>query len=343
MARFNSILFVFFVPLYLFGQSFPDPAVDSLMRAGINNIVIQNYDEAGKVFTQLDEKNPELPLGKIYLAALKIAEAYDYAEEFDREYIEEKLQAAKEQSEKLLNDEPDNLWFNYFYALTEGYISYFNALNGDWFDALSEGMNSIEKFEQCLSIDPQFYEAYIAIGTFEYWKSRRTEFLNWLPFYEDDREAGIEKLRTAIKFASYNSYLAVNSLIWIYIDQKNFSSAVELGEKVLTEFPGSRYFKWGLARAYEEIDPEKSIRFYNEILNSYSSDRKSNHVNEIILKHLIAQQSVKTGDKETALRLCNEILQINNLNDYAKDKLADRLERVEELKDSLLKEKNFTD
>ena len=62
---------------------------------------------------------------------------------------------------------PENLWYNYFYALTEGYIAYYEALNENWISALTNGMNSIKYFENCLSADDEFYEAYIAIGTFE--------------------------------------------------------------------------------------------------------------------------------------------------------------------------------
>jgi tetratricopeptide (TPR) repeat protein len=196
-------------------------------------------------------------------------------------------------------------------------------------------LNSISAFEQCLNIDDKFYESYIAIGTFEYWKSRKTEFVSWMPFYEDDTEAGIENLRVASKQASYNSYLAINSLIWIYIDQNDFGGAVEIGEVALAEFPKSRYFKWGLARAYEEVDPKRSIEFYKEILDSYPSNRKQNHINFIKLNHKIAQQYAKIGEIEKALNLCEQILSIKNLSEYEFSKLSKRIERVKELKNSL--------
>lgn len=338
LALFKNLLFlVFFFSGIILGQHYPDKSVDSLITGGINNIIRQNYSAAEKTFTELNNSYPELPFGKIYLAALRIAESYDYAEEFDTDYIEENLNAAKQQSEELLDNNQDSIWYNYFYALTEGYISYFEALNEDWISALTNGMNSIKSFENCLTGNDNFYEAYIAIGTFEYWKSRKTEFLNWLPFYEDDRSIGIDKLKTAAKLASYNSYLAINSLIWIYIDEKDFTSAIELGETALKEFPDSRYFKWGLARAYEGINPMRSIELYEEILNSYPPGRTYNHINEIVLKHLIAQQSAKIGITVKALQLCNDILNIDKLDDYAKNKLENRLKRVRKLKDSLEK------
>ncbi len=335
-CSFLSLIIYFILFNFTFAQDFPDQRVDSLLKSGIMNIVNQQYTEANKYFEQLALDYPELPFGKIYLAASKIAEAYDYKNEYDIDFIESNLQEAKEQAEELLSTDEDNLWFNYYYALAEGYIAYYDAIREDWLSALSMGMNSISAFGNCLNIDNNFYEAYIAIGTYEYWRSRKTEFLDWMPFYDDETEIGIEKLRTAIRSASYNSYLAVNSLIWIYIDQKDFKTAIEIGRSALNEFPNSRYFKWGLARAYEDVDSDSSIQLYFEILNSFPERENLNRINEIILKHLIAQQYVKTGEKEKALILIDEILAISDLNDYEISMLEERLERVKELKNSLI-------
>lgn len=332
----SVILFFSLFPInFLFAQVYPNQQVDSLLKMGIRNIIEQDYIKAEKIFTQLGKQYPDLPFSNIYLAASKIAEAYDYAEQYDSEYIESNLDKARKTAGDFLDSDENNLWYNYFYALSEGYSAYFDAINENWFSALSTGTNSISSFGNCLNLDNKFYEAYIAIGTYEYWRSRKTEFLEGLPFYEDETDIGIKKLRMAAELASYNSYLAIYSLIWIYIDQKDFKSAIKLGEKAVKEFPKSRFFKRGLARAFEDIDPEKSIDLYYEILESYPKERNRNHINEIVLKHLISQQYAKVGMKENALELCNEILNIKNLNDYELSRLENRLERVIKLKISL--------
>lgn len=338
LARCSFLFFIIYNIIFNFtlAQDFPDQRVDSLLKSGITNVVNQDYAEANKYFKQLASEYPELPLGKIYLAASKIAEAYDYKKKYDSDYIESNLQEAREHAEELLSTDEDNLWFNYYYALSEGYLAYYDEIQENWLFALSSGMNSISAFGNCLNIDNNFYEAYIAIGTYEYWMSRKTEFLDWMPSYEDETEIGIEKLRAAIEFASYNSHLAVNSLIWIYIDQKDFNTAIEIGRNAVDEFPDSRYFKWGLARAYEDVNTDSSIQLYYDLLESFSQEKDQNYINEIVLKHLIAQQYVKTGEKEKALILCDEILSVNDLNDYELSMLEERMERVKELKNTLI-------
>jgi len=334
LAHYKAFLFYilfFLAEQTCFTQDFPEPRVDALLKDGIIHIINQDYEGAKIFFNALDEEYSNLPFGKIYLAAVSIAEPYDYAEEFDSDYIFNNLEEAKEQSLDLLDEDEENVWHQYFYALSEGYIAYFNAINESWLSAVSTGLNSISAFEECLEINPAFYESYIAIGTFEYWKSRKSEPLSWLPFIDDNKRYGIERLITAIDSSSYNTYLAINSLIWIYIDQENYLAAIQTSEKALVQFPESRLFKWGLARAYEDVNPEHSIDIYFQILNSYPKFRKSNQVNETILKHLIAQQYVTIGDEIKAIELCQEILREGTIPESSMEKLENRLERVEEL------------
>ncbi len=303
-CKFYLIFFVLLVYSEVSAQIYPDAVVDSLLRTGIHHIVNQDYTSADKIFNRINKEYSSLPLGKIYLAANKIAEAYDYAKDFDEAYIRENLDAAKNQSEMLLESNESNIWYRYFYSLSEGYLSYFEALNGSWFSALTTGINSISEFEVILTSDENFFEAYIAIGTFEYWKSRRLEFVSWLPFSNDTKNIGIDLLIIAIDSSSYNSHLALNSLIWIYIDQKKYKDAIKVAQKALKEFPNSRTFKWGMARAYEEKNPLKAIELYKEILNSYPDIKNGNYKNEITLKHIIAQQYARLGDKEEAIKYC---------------------------------------
>ena len=333
--KFLLLLIIFISPAKLLPQVYPDERVDFLLKTGINSIVKQDYDQAKLVFTSLDNEFPNLPLGKIYLAANKIAEAYDYAEEFDEIFILRNLDEAKEQSEELIDTDEAKIWYHYFHALAEGYTAYYYAIRENWFSALSSGVDAMSEFENILVLDENFYEAYIAIGTFEYWKSSKMEFMNWLPFSTDTRKIGIDRLRVAIDSSTYNSYLAINSLSWIYIDQKKYSDAIDISEKALKDFPESRTFKWGMARAYEEINPEKAIKLYFEILNSYPPGSKSNYINEITLKHIIAQRYAELGDTQNAIKYCNDILSIKNLPARTTEKLSERIERIKSLKNKL--------
>ena len=235
----------------------------------------------------------------------------------------------------MLDTDDENIWNHYFYALIEGYSAYYDALNENWLSAFSTGLNSVAAFQYCWDKDNDFYESLIAIGSYKFWRSKKTEIFNWLPFVPDEEQLGIDYLKKAIQYSGYNSHLAIHSLIWIYIEQNDFNDAINVAETAIKNNPDGRLFKWGLARAYESIDPETSIVLYKEILNSYPKDLKSNKINEVTLKHIIAQLLIKLGKKEEALNLCNEILAIYGYNSFEYEKLSKRLDRVRELKNDL--------
>ena len=103
----------------------------------------------------------------------------------------------------------------------------------------------------------------------------------------------------------------------------------------MKDFPNSRTFKWGMARAYEETNPVKSIELYKEILKSYPHLKEGNYKNEITLKHLLAQQYAKLGDKKEAIKYCDEILSMKYIPINTLNEMSERLERIKELKNEL--------
>lgn len=321
---------------FTYSQRFPNQEVNKLLDIGIEYVLNQNYDLAKVKFSLLEKNYPDLPFGKIYLAVADITKAFDNGEEVNSEAVVKNLDEALELSENLLDKNPTNIWNHYFVALSKGYKSYLRVLNGEWLSAISSGLSSVDYFDDCLEMDSTFYESYVALGTYKFWKSRKLEFLEWLPFIDDESEKGIKYLELALEKTSYNKNLAAVSLIWIYIENKNFQRAIEIAEKELKKNPINRTLKWALARAYEDLNSRKAIQLYNELLTAYKNIPDQNHYHEITLKHIIAQQFVKIGETREALRLCDEILSTNNLTEIIREKLADRLKRVKKLKKELM-------
>jgi Tetratricopeptide repeat len=331
------LIFLFFVLASTsFSQTYPDSTADSLIKTGIYQLISQDYDNSLNTFKQLDEKYSDLPLGNIYSAAVEIAKGYDYGDGYDANLIDTEFNKAEKKVSNLLDKDDANVWYIYFDGLLKGYSAYFYILENNWISAFSDGFDSFKDFSKCLNLDSTFYDAYAAIGTFEYWKSAKTGFLNWLPFVDDDRQEGIRYLKISIAHSSYNSYLAMNSLIWIYINEKDFESAKNTAESALKEFPNSRFFMWGLARVYEELDKRKAIEIYDEILNSLKNINRLSLNNEVLLKHLIAQQYYKIGENDKALNLCNEILSIKDIEESNDNDVSSRIRRVKELKEKIL-------
>lgn len=322
----------------LSGQSFPERRIDSLLRTGLAYLNNQDYTNARLCFDSLATEYPDRATGKIYLAGTEILKEYDLKVNNDADKIFDLLDEAVDIAEENLDRDDGNIWYKYEMAVALGFKSYYYALEGDYLSALTEGVYSLNYFNDCLASDPEFYDAYVALGSYKYWKSEYGKSLLWIPFVEDERDEGVALLKKAIDKKSYHSYMAVHSLAWVYLLSDRDSLAVDLVSRVLEEYPGNRVFGILMGRSYYNIDKNMSIMWYDKVLKSYQANTIRSKIREIELKNKIAVLYEVIGKNELALDYINDILGYK-LNDYEEDYLEDRMERVEEMKDRL--EKNI--
>jgi len=323
LALFKIFLLNILFASLIFAESYPDKQVDSLLKSGIKCIMDQNYDQAEKTFLTLDQNYPSLPLGKLYLAANLISKSGDFSSPLESDKIDFYLRSATVTCSKL--KDKNSIWTSYFWGLVKGYSAYFEFQQGKWFSSFTDAINAVNYFENCLKIDPKFNDAQIAIGTYKYWKSVKA---GWIPFFTDETDEGLKYLEEGIEKESYNYPAGVVSLLWIYINQKQTGKAIQLGEESLRKYPKCRNFKMILARAYEDNDLNKAITLYNDLLHSYEVDNAPNRVNEVIIKHKMAQDFERLKNYQRALNLCDDILFKKKYTVYEKKLLDDRLERV---------------
>ena len=326
---FQIFLFLVFLSSLNFSQRFPFAKVDELLTNGIASMNRGDYSLAEKYFLELRKDYANLPFGDVYLAAVEITRASDFGIEINKNKINNYLESATQKANALYEQNENDLWNRYAMALTEGYWAYFEALQKDWIDAFAKGTSSINYFEECLEINKNFSEAFIALGTYKYWRSRKTESLTWLPFINDERKEGIEFLEKASRKNSYNRVLAINSLIWIYVDRKENAKAEQLANEAVKLFPGNRFLLWAAARVYEASDPTRSIAIYNDLLREYSELKLESRVRPIIARHKIAQMHFRLGNKIEAMNNLNEIPPTIELTENEKKVLGSRLERIE--------------
>lgn len=333
LVRYSLIFFLF--SSSILAQEFSNPILHRKTTEGIELIVNQQYDKARILFTKMDKDNPNFPVAKIYLAAIEIASSVDYAEPFDAELIEGALSQTEEICDSALSVDPENLWYNYLAGQAYGCFAYYNSLKGDLLGALASGLSAITYFEKCLEIDSSFYEAQVAIGTYKYWRSVKTKPVEWLPFVEDESREGLKLIVNSLDNLSYNHYLAVYSLIWIYIEEHEFEKAQSLAETTLKKYPLSRFFMWVLASAYSRRDNLKAAKTIERIYKSLSDEKKLNLYNTINIKYKIASEYSKAGYKQKALKLCEELMSINIEDVNTDAPIEERIEKVEKLMEEL--------
>ena len=331
-----KLLILLFSCNFIYAQNYSDKSVDSLLLQGIEKLISQEYNESSRIFNDLDKLRPEIPLGKIYLAGVEISRAFDLGLQYPYDHVDSLLTESSRIVKQLLKKDDGNIWFIYFAGLTQGFKAYFSALNGEYLNAFMDGYKALKYFDDCLILNEDFVEAKVAIGTYLYWRSAKTDGLNWLPFFSDEKSAGINLLEEASTKARYNKYMAAYSLIWIYINEERYDEAIKIGEKYLIKYPQSRLFKLSVAKAYKFTDKLKSISIYKEVLKSYKSLPNNNYFQEIMLNYQIAQLYFDIKEYKKTAAHCESILSLKNLSPFVLNKLGDRLKKIEELRNEAL-------
>ncbi|MCX7983644.1 MAG: hypothetical protein N3A63_01925 [Bacteroidetes bacterium] len=283
--------FLYILSITAVAQSLNNP-LDRLVKEGIHLILLQQYHEALNHFKKVTHLAPEHPYGYLYQVATLQAMAIDLETPIDEHLFDSLLVRAQQLAERY--PQP---WQEFFCGLVDGYRAYYAADQGRWLQAVRYGSSSAQYFEKVLQADSTFYEAYVGVGTYYFWKSEKTQFLTWLPFISDDRMKGIQMLTIASERAEYNRFSAMSSLITIYLELKEYSKAETWARRALQQYPRNRVFLWGLATAYDRAGKlEEAVQWYSTLLQEILSSQQAHPYNEIVCRLNLSKAKLRLND-----------------------------------------------
>ncbi len=298
MAKNKSIrklCYVLFFSLFLVkssrGQFFLDTKTDSLIQNGIELSIQHDYSKAESVFQRLIADYPEHPIGYFFMAATIQSKMMDYESDQQSQDFYRYIRLAIYSAEKIeAEGQEHDLWSMFFHGSALCYLAFNEGRNGNYLKAISHGLSGISILKKINKIEPQFHDVGFGIGSYKYWRSQKTKFLNWLPFVSDDREEGIEMVRRAVEGGKYTKYPAINELIWILLDSGRANEAYAWALKGLEKFPGSRFFLWGASKsAFVLEDYSASAAHFQQLLDSIINAPFDNYYNEYLCRLKLAQ------------------------------------------------------
>lgn len=267
-------------------------SLDSSVVKGIDYILKQEYGKADSVFCNVINRYPNHPVGFLYRAAVMQAYAIDFDVPIEREKFDSLLECGRNAASGVSSP-----WREYFLSTADGYVAYERVESGDWLGGVRKAMASVSEFEEIVEKDSSFYDAYVGIGTYDYWSSRKTAFIRWLPFVKDNRELGIRMLRVGAERSVYNRFTAMSALVSIYLDAENYQQAEEWSRRGLNSYPENRVFLWGLATA---LDRQKkysdAVPAYANLLENILHVQAPHPYNEIVCRLNLVKSMLAVGD-----------------------------------------------
>ena len=281
-----------------------DSSLHSLVVGGIDFILKHDYAQADSVFNIVIKNFPDHPAGYLYRAAVMQAKTMDFDVPMEQDTFDSLLNRGKNTAEKLSSP-----WNEYFLGTADGYEAYERVERGDWFGGARKGISSASEYEKILEKDSSFYDAYVGIGTYYYWRSRKTEFLQWLPFVRDDRARGIQLLTIGADRSEYNRFAAMSALISIYLDAEKYTQAEEWSRRGLHSYPENRIFLWGLATALDrQHRSAEAVTAYTNLLQKIVLGHAPHPYNEIVCRLNLVKSKMALNDTTEVFHHLRQLL-----------------------------------
>lgn len=283
----------------LFAQNpFATPLKERLWQ-GIELTIVNDFSAAAAHFDSLIADYPDQPFGYFYLAATLQAEMldrerYDNVEKF-KELMDRSIDLGGERRDEL-GDQP---WLLFIEGSSHLYKSFMDSKLSRIWGAYRNAVKGVDLLEKALKIDSSFYDAFLGVGSYKYWKSSKAKSLTWLPFLSDEREKGIAMVQTAIDSGRFVPLVGRDQLAWIMLDAGRTAEAYQLARKNLAQYPESRFFLWTMVEVcFRDQRYSEARELYEKLLLEVRQIPGNNHYNETTC--LLRLAELKMHDREFA-------------------------------------------
>ncbi len=270
------------------------------------------HNEFGKAMSKSDrliKTEPDNPLGYFLKGTIYQTISEEYRNDKFKDEIDELLSRAIEMADKLKKNDPNNPDWYFIYGSSSGYRALLRAFHGSWFKAFRDGLHCSSNLEKALKLDSTYYDAWLGLGAYHYYKTVMANDFLWLPFISDRREQGINE----ISLTAAHGYLAVNnareSLLRIYLDEGRLEDLIWLADSLDKNNPDDSYCLLYHAQALVKLNQfdqaeEKIRRLRRAWRQSPYFDAVGQYEAELVTARLFLAE----GDTESARNIIGMIL-----------------------------------
>jgi hypothetical protein len=272
MLRFSSLVVLLSLAAPS-GRAGSIPSVPQI-ESGYRQMYNLDFDDAHKTFALWEREHPNDPLGPASNAAAYLFAEFDRLKILHSEFFVEdslfrhrpkvvpdpavrqafdaELAKAEQLAEGILAREPRNTGALFAKVLLLGLRADYQALiERHYLDSLKVMKNGRVTAEKLLSIEPAYYDAYLAVGVENYMLSLKAAPVRWvlqMGGAETDRDRGIENLRLTAEKGYYFVPYARLLLAVAALRQKDQKQARDILTGLARQFPRNKLYTEELAR-----------------------------------------------------------------------------------------------
>ena len=335
MLRLTTILFSLLLISQCYGRTavFEDDSTQNAVSRVLEFTFLLKYEAALATIDQLELELPDHPITAVLRAGVLYCRMLDHEDLEDFDEFERQYDLAWDATEKL-KKEGEIAEADLYFGTLLGFRALLHQRQGKWWPAVRVGIKAYKYMKSCLREDSTLSDAYLGVGTYKYWRSRATDFINWLPFIPDQKEEGIALIYRAMEEGVLGREIARSTLAWTLIDADQPLEAVQLSIEGLKIYPGSRFYMWTLADGYYKMGHlEYAGQVYKQIWDSIHPLERNNHYNELGICKKMGYIYLGLNNPEEALKWINQGLSFQ-LDDEVRERRKKTLEILKDLKNS---------
>lgn len=274
------------------------------------NILAGEYRKAEEVFNRYIESFPEEPAGHLMKAAVLQYHCIDYNDFSREEEFFQLLNSAEMLAGKKIEANENDIWAHFFLYSAKTLRAVWEVTMGNFIIGIIKGQSGIRGMSRIISEDGDFYDGYLTIGSYRFWKSVAIRPIYWLPFIEDQRKQGITEVENAIakgKLISPLSSIVLIEMLIVY----DLEHAVEYTEALAGQYPSCRLFKWQLGESLKKAGRyEAAVSVLTDLAEEIYGDPEDDGSGPLRCWWKLAVLSESLGKYKECRHYCEEILRI---------------------------------
>ena len=263
-----------------------------LAISSISCVYDEKFKQAKSYAKRIIKNYSSHPAGYFFYAAILNSHMeYLQSEKYEAEFYRY-CDNAISKGEDLLEKEPNNIWVKFFIAGANGLKGTYESRYKRWLTAFKHGWRGVVIFKEILETNPEMIDALYGIATYDYWRSAKTKILWWLPGVEDKREPAIQALKKLLGAGTYVKESSSLNLIDMLLNEKRYSEALKIANKMLARYPSSLIIKWRKAEALLGLGEfDKAEKLYNKILKRIELGQFESNYNLVLCHYYLSKVS----------------------------------------------------
>lgn len=262
-------------------------------QQGFDQIFNLDYEPAIQTFSALQTKYPEHPGPPLYRAtAIWLRELFE-RRDFDldkfiapsyfdratdqrmpmepRQAFFDLIEQGQKLAEVILEEEPMDKDTRYYLGTFQGVLAAFSiTIDHSRRKAFSYGKKAYQYHKELVEEDPDYYDAYLSVGLYEYIVGNLPWYIKWLATiagYHGNEKTGFEYLNLAAEKGQYVADEARVLQMVLYVRENQYAKALESAQYLHEKYPRSFLSHLNLAQMLEKMgEKQQAAAEYRQVV-----------------------------------------------------------------------------